>query len=72
MTYRTIPAISMSKHEVFREHLSSIQTSIQTSVCDVAEKCWTRGMIAESVYQSVVYGVKTPGEKNSGTFISSE
>ena len=53
----------MSKHEVFREHLSSIQTSIQTSVCDVAEKCWTRGMIAESVYQSVVYGVKTPGEK---------
>lgn len=53
----------MSKHEVFREHLSSIQTSIQTSVCDVAEKCWTRGMIAESVYQSVVHGVKTPGEK---------
>ena len=53
----------MSKYEVFRERLSSIQTGIQTSVNDVAEKCWTRGMIAESVYQSVVYGVKTPGEK---------
>ena len=53
----------MSKYEVFRERLSSIQTGIQTSVCDVAEKCWTRGMIAESVYQSVVYGVKIPGEK---------
>lgn len=53
----------MSKYEVFCEFLPSIQRGIQLCVCEVTEKCYQRGMIAESVRQSVVYGVKTPGEK---------
>lgn len=48
---------------MFREYYQTILTAIQTSVCDVADKCYTRGIIAESVYRSVVHGVKTPGEK---------
>lgn len=52
----------MSK-DVFREYYPSILTAIQTSVCDVADKCYARGIIAESVHRSVVLGVKTPGEK---------
>ena len=53
----------MSKHEVFCKLLPCIQTGIQRCVCDVAEKCYQRGMIAESVLQSVVYVAKTPGDK---------
>ena len=55
----------MSKYEyvVFREYFQTILTGIQTSVCDVANKCFARGVIAESVHRSVVDGVKTPGNK---------
>ena len=53
----------MSKYQVFREHLTIIQSAIKTSVCTVADKCFARGIVAESVYQSVVQGSKIPEER---------
>ena len=53
----------MSKYEVFQTNLTIIQNAIKTSVCDVADKCSQRGIVPESVRQSVVHGVKTPEEK---------
>ena len=56
-------ATKMSKYKVFREHLTIIQSAIKTSVCTVADKCFERGIVAESVYQSVVQGSKIPEER---------
>lgn len=56
-------ATKMSKYQVFREHLTTIQSAIKTSVCTVADKCFERGIVAESVYQSVVLGSKIPEER---------
>ena len=53
----------MSKYDVFLEHLTIIQNAIKTSVCQVADKCFQRGIIAETVYQSIVHGTKTPEDK---------
>ena len=53
----------MSKYQVFREHLTIIQSAIKTSVCTVTDKCFERGIVAESVYQSVVQGSKIPEER---------
>lgn len=53
----------MPQYDVFREFFPIILTAIQTSVDDVADKCFSRRIIAESVYRSVVHRVKTPGEK---------
>lgn len=53
----------MSKYQVFREHLTIIQSAVKTSVCTVADKCFERGIVAESVYQSVVQGSKIPEER---------
>lgn len=53
----------MSKYQVFREHLTIIQSAIKTSVCPVADKCFERGIVAESVYQSVVQGNKIPEQR---------
>ena len=53
----------MSKYEVFQANLTIIQNAIKASVCDVADKCSQRRIIAESVRQSVVHGLKTPEEK---------
>lgn len=53
----------MPQYDVFREFFPTILTAIQTSVYDVADKCYARGIIAGSVHRSVVHGVKTPGEK---------
>ena len=46
----------MSKYSVFREHLTIIQTAIETSVCQMADKCFQRGIIAKTVHHSVVHG----------------
>ena len=53
----------MSKYMVFREHLTIIQTAIKTSVCQLADKCFQCGIIAETVHDSVVHGTKTPEDK---------
>ena len=46
----------MPKYSVFREHLTIIQTAIETSVCQMADKCFQRGIIAKTVHHSVVHG----------------
>ena len=50
----------MSQYQVFSEHFTAIQSAVKASVCDIADKCSERGIIAKSVHQSVVYGSKTP------------
>ena len=44
-------------------NLTAIQSAIKASVCELADKCSERGIIARSVHQSVVHGSKTPEER---------
>ena len=60
----------MSKYQVFREHLTIIQSAIKTSVCTVADKCFEREIITESVYRSVVHRSKTPEDKSRELLIA--
>ena len=55
--------VRMSQYDVFSNNLTIIQSAIKASVCELADKCSERGIIAKSVHQSVVYGSKIPAEK---------